>query len=228
MYWKARTYETYTPRGWISQGTRSEPLNWVPTYTNADSYLEQMEISYVVYANYASKIMFGSGQVLGASRDVQIETYDSPTYIMNITDPSKFDGLPPMLERAGRDLSRVNAASGLGATDTALAAKFYLPSSNCWEVRRDAGITQQVVLAEAIPPQPDVLSLRSSPGRVKEGEGYRLTSRVSLASPASLRAAGTNYPTWTLVKYTQLPAEFPIKVRELAARLTASPRQSLR
>ena len=220
MYWKARTYDTYTPTGWISQGTKSEPLNWVPTYTNTDSYLEQMEISYVVHPNYASKIMFGSGQVRGASRDVHIETYDSPTYIMDITDPSKFDGLPPMLERAGRDLSRVNEASGPWATDSDLAA--ILPSQfELLEVRRDAGIPRQVMLAEAIPPQPDVLSVRSSQGRVKEGEGYALTSRVSLASPETLRSAGTDYPTWALVKYTQLSPDFPRKVRELAARLTA-------
>ncbi|PKB79324.1 MAG: hypothetical protein BZY88_13885 [SAR202 cluster bacterium Io17-Chloro-G9] len=221
MYWKARTYDTYTGKGWISQGTSFKPLDWVPTYANTDFYLDQLEISYVVHPYYASKRLFGGGQVTGSSMDVRIETYESPGYIMDITDPSRFEGLPPMLERAGRDLAKVNAASGRRAADSALAAS--LPSQfKLLEVRRVDGVAQQVVMAESIPPQPDVLSVRAARGRVTEGEPYRLTSRVSLASPEKLRAAGTNYPTWTLVKYTQLPGDFPQSIRRLATGLTAS------
>ena len=155
-----------------------------------------------------------------ASTEVLIEVYDSPTYIMDITDPSRFEGLPPELERAGVDLARVSAAGGRRVTDAALAAK--LPSQfKLLEVIRDGGVPQQVVLAEPIPRAADVLSVRAARGRIKEGEPYRLTSRISLASPDKLRAAGTGYPTWTLIRYTQLPDEFPQRVRDLAARITA-------
>ena len=221
MYWKARTYDTYTGRGWISQGTSLQPLDWVPTHANTDFYLDQMEISYTVHPNYTTHRLFGSGQVISASRDVRIETYDSPAYLINISDPSKFEGLPPTLQRAGIDLAKVNAASGGRATGAAFAAS--LPSQfKLLEVRKEGGAHKYVVVSESIPPLADVLSVRAARGRVNEGEPYRLTSRVSLASPEELRAAGTEYPTWVLLRYTQLPGDFPQSVRDLAAGITTS------
>lgn len=220
MYWKARTYDTYTGRGWISQGTSFQPLNWVPTHPNTDFYLDQLEISYTVHPNYTTDRLFGSGQVMSASRDVRIETFDSPHYIMDITDPGKFVGLPPMLEQAAIDLARVNASGGGRATHAALAASLP-PQFKLLEVRRELGVPKRVVLSESIPPLADVLSVKAARGRVNEGEPYRLTSRVSLASPEALRAAGTAYPTWALLRYTQLPADFPQSVRDLARGVTA-------
>ena len=221
MYWKARTYETYTSNGWMSQGSKFESLGWSPGYTRADPYLETLDVEYEVYPNYATKTLFGSGQVIGSTWDVQIETYDSPVYIMDLTPAAGFDGLPPVLGQIGRNLTQTGLLDGGAATDPAIAAALP-PGFGLLEVTREEGRPQTVTLIEAISPQPDVLSVRSSKGRVSAGHGYRLTSRVSLASPETLRSAGTDYPTWVLVKYTQLPADFPQRIRDLAEGLTGT------
>lgn len=48
----------------------------------------------------------------------------------------------------------------------------------------------------------------------------RSNSSVSVAKPQDLTSAGSDYPAWVLMKYTQLPAEVPRHVRYLGARLT--------
>ena len=224
MYWKARTYNTYTPKGWVSDNTSFQPLGWVPSYTNTESYQDQMEISYLVVPNYETRQLFGGGQVLAASREVLVETYDSPLYAVDLDEDLAgrigYDGLPPQLAEAARRLVDVNAISGGRSTDSGLADSLP-PEFRLVEVFRDQGVATKLLIAEALPPQADVVSVRNADGRVKPGQAYQLTSSVSLATPAQLSQAGEDYPTWALVKYTQLPSDFPPRVRELAERLTA-------
>ncbi len=220
MYWKARTYNTYTPKGWVSNNTAFQPLGWVPSYTNTDAYQDQFEISYRVVPNYETKQLFGGGQVLAASREVRVETYDSPLYAVDLIDPGGYDGLPPKLVDAARSLANVNLQRDGTPTDSSLADG--LPSEfRLVEVSRVQGVATGVVIAEALPPLVDVVSVRSAKGRVKASHGYELTSSVSLATPSQLRQAGEDYPTWALVKYTQLPDSLPQRVRDLAARIAA-------
>ncbi|PKB63555.1 MAG: hypothetical protein BZY80_06660 [SAR202 cluster bacterium Io17-Chloro-G2] len=225
MYWKARTYNTYTPKGWTSNNTSFQPLGWVPSYTNGDAYQNQLEISYVVVPNYETQQLFGGGQVLAASREVKVETYDSPLYAVNLandlTDLGGVGSLPPKLADAAGRLANVSAARGGTATDSSLADSLP-PDFRLVEVSRDQGVATEAIIAEAIPPQADVVSVRSAEGRVKAGHAYQLTSSVSLATPEQLSRAGEDYPTWVLVKYTQLPASLPQRVSDLASRLTAS------
>ena len=221
MYWKARTYNTYTPKGWVSEDTGFQPIGWAPEYTNAKAYRDQFEISYVVVPNYETQQLFGSGQVTAASREIHIETYDSPYYAVNLTGPESYLGVPPKLEEAARRLNQVISIGGGSASDASLALG--LPTEfRLVEVSREGGAPAQAIIAEAIPPRADVVSVRSAKGRVKPGHAYQLTSRVSLANPTQLQQAGEDYPTWALVKYTQLPDSLPQRVRDKAAQIADS------
>ncbi len=221
MYWKARTYDTYTAKGWKSENTELQPLGWVPSYTNSEAYQEQFEISYVVVPNYETQQLFGSGQVIAASREVRVETYDSPRYIVNLTNPGVYDGLPPKLAEAAENLANVNESRRRAASDSSLADG--LPADfRLVEVEREAGVATQAIIAEAIPRQADVVSVRNADGRAKPGHAYQLTSNVSLATPEQLNRAGEDYPSWALVKYTQLPDSLPQRVRRLADDITAA------
>ena len=221
MYWKARTYNTYTPKGWKSDNTELQPLGWTPSYTNTKSYKQQLEISYVVIPNYETQQLFGGGQVQAASRDVRVETYDAPQYIVDLTDPGNYEGLPSKLVQAAEDLVNVNDGMGGAASDSSLAAG--LPMEfRLVAVDRENGIATKTIIAEAIPPQADVVSVRTATSKAKPGHPYELTSSVSLATPRQLRMAGEDYPTWAQIKYTGLPNNFPQRVRALAGQLTAS------
>jgi transglutaminase-like putative cysteine protease len=220
MYWKARSYGTYTAQGWVSENTVIKPIDWVPTYSVVQPYRSRFEISYSVTPNYATKSLFAGGQILGADRDVRIETYDSPTYTLNLADPAAIRTLPPKLALAAAGLNRVVQTGGSPPSKAALEASLP-PDFRLVDVVHQQGRVQQVILAEALPQQPDVLSVRSTRGSVRPKETYLLTSSVSAATAGELRGAGMDYPTWALVKYTQLPASVPQRVRDLATRLTA-------
>ena len=220
MYWKARTYGTYTPKGWVSNDTVLKPTDWTPSFSTPEPYQERFEVTYQVTPNYESKSLFAGGQILSVTEDAQIETYDSPQYIIDLTSRATPENLHPQLALAVFNLQRTVRERGGGVSDSTLAQG--LPRGlELAEVARPGGVVQQVTLAEVIPEQPDTLSLRATGTNVKPGETYEVTSSVSLATPGDLRLAGTNYPIWAVQKYTQLPPTLPRRVYNLGSQITA-------
>lgn len=220
MYWKARTYGTYTSKGWISEGTVLKKIGWVPPIGSPQPYLDRFEVSYRVTPFYSSRTLFAGDQVVGVDRDVLIETYESPTYTVDFTDPGKVLELPPKVVQAATKLQQTFRRGGAVANNSSLAA--ILPGDfRLTDVTRGSqGIVQQVVLADVLPEQPDVLSLRSPGREIKSRDAYEITSSVSQAKGEQLRYAGTDYPTWALERYTQLPDDLPRRVRNLASDVT--------
>ena len=219
MYWRARTYGTYTPKGWASLNTVLKPTDWTPTYSVPQPYLKRFEVNHAVTPNYPSRNLFVGGQILDTDRDVRVETYDSPTYTLELSTPGSGSGLPPKLDLASVNLGR--ALKGPGATvDDAALARGLPQGFELVEVEREQGVVQRVRITEVIAQQPDALSVRTGRGSVKPGETYQITSSVSLAEPPDLRLAGGDYPTWALDKYTQLPTDFPQSIRNRARVVT--------
>ncbi len=220
LYWKARTYGTYTSKGWISEGTVQRPIDWVPTYSSPQPLLNRFEVSYSVTPNYATKNLFAGNKIVAADRNVRIETYDSPTYIIDLTSPAALQALPAELGEAAANLGELIGQRGATVTDEAVSVR--LPEHyQLVEAFRESGLIRRVTLAGVLPQQPDVLSLQTTGKGVKAGSTYALTSSVPLTEPQELREAGTDYPTWIVDRYTQLPAELPQRVRDLGARWTA-------
>ncbi|MSQ06743.1 MAG: DUF4129 domain-containing protein [Dehalococcoidia bacterium] len=226
LYWKARSYSTYSSKGWIAEDTVFKPLDWRPAYSAGQAYQSRTPVTYTVTPGYAGRNLFMAGQALGSTLDARMETYESPRYTLDLIKPESFAFLPPRLAKAAQGLARI-AQSGGGATDAALAE--YLHADFPDEFRlvaadRAAGVVRKVILEEALPEQPDVLSLRLPKGGVAVGQSYQITSSVSYAAPLKLRRAGTEYPTWVLTRYTQLPPEVPQRVKDLAVQLTGNAR----
>lgn len=219
LYWKARSYGTYTPKGWVSDDTVLQSTDWTPRHAAPQPYAQRFEVTHSVTLNYPTRNLFAGGQVLAVNREVQIETYDSPQYALDFTGPPAVTAAPRLniaalhLERELRQTGRAASRARLAA---AVPAGFQLA-----DVRRQGGQVQGIILAETLPEQPDTLSLRSAGREFKRGETYAVTASVSQAEPEDLRLAGLDYPTWALAKYTQLPPELPQRVRDLGAELTA-------
>ncbi len=226
LYWKARSYSTYTSKGWMAEDTVLTPLDWRPAYAADQPYLSRATVTYTVTPGYSSRNLFMAGQAMGSTLDARIETYDSPRYALDLSKPESLPAWPPRLARAAQGLAKAANSSG-GATDAALAQ--YLVDQFPNEFRlvttdRTAGVVRKITLAEVLPQQPDVLSLRLPKGGVTVGQSYQITSSVSYATPRDLRRAGTEYPTWVLTRYTQLPPEVPQRVRNLAVQITGNAR----
>jgi len=220
MYWKARTYGTYTPKGWASLNTVLKPTDWTPTFSVPQPYLKRFEVNHAVTPNYSSRNLFVGGQILGIDRDIRVETYDSPIYTVDLGAADGGGDLHPQLKLASLNLGRTVQGPGAFVSDAALARSLP-PGFQIVDVERVREEVQQVRITEVIAQQPDALSVRTARGSVKPGETYQITSLVSLAGPQDLRLAGLNYPTWALDKYTQLPADFPQRIGVLARAVTA-------
>lgn len=220
MYWKARTYGTYTAKGWVSEETTLEALDWTPSYAVPRQPLDRIEVSYAVTPNYSTRSLFAGDQVLSTDRPARVETYDSPVYTLDLSNPSEAAALAPRLADAVDGLNRVLLERGTLIDDATLAAT--LPA-DLWllGVSRVNGSVQQATVAEVLPARPDVLALRSSEGRIPAGDTYSITSSVSVATSEDLETTGIDYPTWAVMKYTQLPSDLPQRVRDLGSRLTA-------
>lgn len=65
----------------------------------------------------------------------------------------------------------------------------------------------------------DVTSLQPA-NHLSNGDTYKATGSVAVASIDQLRAAGTNYPSWVTQRYLQLPSELPQRVRGKAEEVT--------
>jgi transglutaminase-like putative cysteine protease len=219
MYWKARSYGTYTPKGWVSTDTMLRPTDWSPAHSNPQPYLQRFNVTFGVTPNYASRSLFAGGQILSVDQDVRIETYDSPEYSMDFQSPSRNLGSHPELALAAINLEMAVRQGGGTVSDSSLSRSLP-PGLELASVSRQQGVVEEVTLVEVIPEQPDTLSVRSAQGTIKPGQSYQVTSSVSLARAEDLRMAGVDYPIWAVDKYTQLPPELPQRVRDLADQIT--------
>ena len=219
MYWKARTYGTYTGKGWISTETAYQPMDYSPEFTSGAAEQERQEAEYLVTPFYDSEIVFSGYRVVGVGNDVEIETQITPLYEIDLSGPNSLLPLSPVVASTVQPLHGYVVQRG-GAVEDADLDGLLPPDFNIVEVQRQDGLVIGATLAEALPLPPDVLSVRRKKGRFESGEQYRVTSAVSLAEPDELRNSGAAYPIFILEHYTQLPSTLPQRVRDLAVELT--------
>ena len=225
LYWKARSYARYTHEGWLSEGTVLKEPGWQPEYSAPQPPQERFNVTFEVIPSYDSRSLFAGGQAIGASRDVRIETFDSPRYVIDphrsAADAAADSSLPPALQDAVAGI-RAAVSENPNAADPSLAAAlppdtFVLESVT----RADDGSVISAVIGEIIPAEPDVLAVRAAGGVADAGQPYQLTASVSAAEPDDLRAAGADYAPWVWSRYTQLPPDLPPRVAQLARQITA-------
>lgn len=220
MYWRARAYATYTHEGWISEGTVLKEPGWQPEFSTPSPDQERINVTFEVVPNYDSRSLFAGGQALGSNRDIRIETFDSPKYVIDpyVTTPT--DGIPSKLAEAVEGIRAAVAEDPFADNHviaSALPAPFLLES-----VEREGDLRViHAVVAETVPSQPDVLAVRASRGTADSGVPYQVTSAVSTAEPEDLRTSGDDYASWVWSRYTNLPPDMPERVAELAARIAA-------
>lgn len=220
LYWKARSYPTYTHEGWLSEGTVLKEPGWQPDYSAPSPEQERFNVTFEVVPKYDSRSLFGGGQTVGANRDIRIETFDSPRYVIDPHLDASIDDLPPALQQAVAGV-RSTIAQDAYAGDDAIASS--IPGAFKLETveRQDDGSVINATVGEIVPSQPDVLAVRASGGNADSGDPYQLTASVSSAKPDDLRQVEEEYPTWVWIRYTQLPDDMPPRIAELAREITA-------
>lgn len=79
-------------------------------------------------------------------------------------------------------------------------------------------ISSSVTHPNTMPGDASVLYAREL---LKAGRFYKVISSITIADEESLRGAGTEYPSWIVPRYLQLPDNLPPRVRNLAEQITA-------
>ena len=219
MYWKARTYDTYTGKGWISEHTEYQSPGYTPEFSTPAKPQSRVTTTYAVTPLYSSPYLFAGPRVDSVDKDVVMEVPSMPEYHADLTVEDPFAGHPPALREAGRELServRQGAVANVSELSDLLPPDFRIG-----EVERDGdGRVTAVTLEEALPGTPDTLAVRSRKGVFGAHDPYIVTSSVPAAEPDELRAAGTDYPVHILHRYTQLPDDLPGRIGGLAREAT--------
>jgi transglutaminase-like putative cysteine protease len=218
MYWRARSYTTYTSKGWLKGETELYSPGWAPFFAQKTEYRARQPVDYTVKLNLHTNTLFVGGETVGVNRLFQIESYDSPIYSINLEDPASDRGLPPTIRAVAQRL-RWNP-DRMKANLTMEQVRRLLPRDLVLlNVSYESGVVTGIKVARKLPIPPDTLSLRSRT-RLSPSDGYSVTSLISRATPEELRAAGEEYPGWVRDRYLQLPLSLPYRVRELAERIT--------
>ncbi|MDA1129072.1 MAG: hypothetical protein O2913_10300 [Chloroflexi bacterium] len=219
LYWKARTYSTYNGKGWLSENTITKPLGYSPEFSSGVNDLLRSEVTYAVTPLYESQKLFSGDQVRDVDREVMIETQAPPLFNIDVAGLQRGDVPPGYLTEVSEALLQTIADAGDTASFQDLAEALP-PQFRLDGVDREDGRVTGVQILESLPPFPEVLSVSSPDGEFKIGEPYEVTSAVSLATPAQLRLAGSEYPAWVSQRYLQLPGDLPQRVRDLSIEVT--------
>ena len=220
MYWKARTYGTYTGKGWISEYTEFQPLGYSPEFSVPDEKQERFEATYTVTPLYDSGRMFSGDRVVGSDPRSRDRDAGPPVYEIDLSREDLLPGFPPALARTSRALHAAVVENNGANADISLAS--LLPSNlRLQDVQREDGRVVGAFLIEALPSPADVLSVRKPRGRFKSSQPYEVSSLISLARPEDLRSADGEYPIYVLDRYATLPATVPDRVHRLARDMTS-------
>ena len=217
MYWKARTYDTYTSQGWVSEHTEFKPLDYSPEFARTSRPLSRVTTTYAVTPLYSSEILFAGPRVTGVDRDVRIETHVVPTYRADVSLENPLAGYPEKVAVLGRALSERVGQGPAGEEDLAALLP---PDFRIGEIERENGVIVAVTLEEALPNPPDSMAVVSNKGVFAAHQPYVITSSVPAVEPDDLRKAGTDYPAFIERHYTQLPPDLPGRINGLAREAT--------
>ena len=220
MYWRARTYDTYTGKGWIAEHTEFKPIGYSPEFAVPDPPLNRRNVTYAITPLYTSEIMFGGQRVVAVDREVEVETPSAALYRVDVGLEDPLYASHPVLAEAGRALServRLNSA----VSDAELTA-LLPPGFRLHEVEREDGRITAVTMEEPLLAPPDVMAVRHPDDKFRSHDPYVVTSTVPVIEPALLRAAGTDYPIHIMERYTQLPPDLPGRIRGLAHEITVA------
>ena len=216
-YWRAETFEVYTPRGWLT-GERVD-LNeaFLPGEDEEIAVYSGTElIEQSVEMGVSSDAIFAGANPLHASRRFEIEIAPPLTFEIDLSAPTDFEAFPEELRPVARAI-RADAERGTLTFTSALEA---MPEDTIiQEIERDGSRASKVILSRKPPNPPDITALR--PNRdLNPEDTYTAISYTSTASEEALREAGTDYPSWVTDRYLQLTDDLPQRVHGLAEGLT--------
>jgi len=226
VYLRARSYDVYTYKGWETGDTQMVSPELTPEQELEEEFQKSQEIEVSVMALFSlggGEPVYLGGHPSDMSINYQLEVLQPAIYrislVGNKTDLAvEAEKLPPDLREAVWRLREMKSTSHNTLTESDI--RLALPDDVrvvSWESGME-GVANFTVERD-VPISANTLSVRTV-GPVSTGDSYRATVSVSTATESDLSAAGTEYPSWILDRYLQLPGTMPSRVIDLAQELT--------
>ena len=215
MYWKGRSYSEYTSKGWKMGDTQIFPSDWLPSFWREEHHQKRYDVTVEGTVYFPTQIFFVGGRPQ-AEGGVRVESYDSPTYTLDLKEPDVEEGLPPDVREVMLNLNPPLTLQRLNALEGGLTAELVVENEEY-----EGSYATKLALARVLPNPPDVLAVHS-PTRLENSDSYEITTSVSYATAEELRQAGQEYPAWVRDRYLPLPSTLPTRVKELAREVTAN------
>jgi transglutaminase-like putative cysteine protease len=226
VYLRARSYDIYTNKGWQTSDTQMVTPELAPEQEPKEELQTLQEVKVTVtplFSLAAGEPVYLGGYPVDMSIHYQLEVPQRAIYriglVGNETDPAvEAENLPPDLREVFWELREMKSTSQETLTESDV--RLVLPKDVrvvSWESGLE-GI-ENLTLERHVPFTADTLSVRTV-DPVSTGNSYRATVAVSTATEKDLSAAGTEYPSWILDRYLQLPDTIPSRVMDLAQVLT--------
>ena len=222
----ARTYDTYTPQGWLTGEHNVFTAEPNAPLTNPPEELARERIDQTVLPLYPTDSILSAGTLFSASRQSQLDILTPRRYTIPLDDPNgRLPFMPPDIDAMARGLLSGLYGPGATAGGTQLSEQQVMnelqaltPPDVVITLLRDGGFGQPThVVAERItPPEQTSVQLLDE---VLEQESYSVVTFVSRATDRELAQTGENYPRWVTDRYLLLPAAIPERVLELTRNL---------
>lgn len=226
MYLRARSYDVYTHKGWETGNTQMVSPELAPEQGPEDGFqkLQKVEVSVkVLFSLTAGEPLYLGGHPVDMSIDYQLEVPQPARYQISVAGSeaevaAETENLPLDLREAVSRLREMHFASHGTLTESDIRSA--LPEDvRVVSCEFGAKGVEKVTVERDIQIPLDTLSVRTI-SRVSAGNSYQAAVSVSTATESDLLAAGTEYPSWILDRYMQLPETMPSRVVDLAQELT--------
>jgi len=214
MYWKARSYSEYTSKGWKMGETQLFPSDWLPSFWREEHYQKRYDVTVQATVYFPTRVVFVGGSPQ-AEDGFRVESYDSPTYTLDLKDPEVEEGLPVDVSELDLILAAPLPSQEVNVLESWLPQDLVIRNAEY-----EANYATRLTLARTLPNPPDILAVHS-PTYLENSDSYEVTTSVSYATAEEVRQAGQEYPAWVRDRYLPLPSTLPTRVKELARGVTA-------
>ncbi|MBM4438607.1 MAG: hypothetical protein FJ029_15600, partial [Actinobacteria bacterium] len=213
-YWKGRSYDVYTSKGWLSSDLVTRPVEVSPEEPVVEGYALQRLASFSFEQLQATNVVFSPGHPVEVSVPAQAERTRETSYVLDLQDAGKNQGLPQDLAELAETLRLRQERGPLtkAAVETGLPSDVRLSSPVSG--RSQAG---QLTVTRVEPHVGNVMAVRAT--QRPRGQ-YNVTAQLSVAEAPALRQAGEDYPGWVRDRYLVLPEQLPGRIGSLSREIT--------
>ncbi len=230
-YFRYRTYDTYTARGWTNGETEEREME-PPALGVADISASKEVFTYTVTSKIKTDTILSSGGYQCCNTAVTVELLSPASYDISLISNRNDNLMPEEIEFVARSLRNARNAKKLltlqdirdllpaGLVLTGIGESHYPPTENNYSTLLETETLDEIRVARTVYDESDPIAvIVSSP--LGAESSYTVTGSKVIASEMDLKLSGAGYPAYITDHYLTLPTTVTSRLRELTAKITS-------